>query len=235
MAYANGAGSLVSLTFDDGLASQREIALPEMNKRSIRGTFFVIASDSTEYDSQFRHNDWLSAMIAGHEIGSHSHTHRKAALLDAAAADFEVRSSKRWLEYALGVQGIKSYCYPYTDAPALLQSAVFNSGYIAARGGRGARPDKYLEPGDGANLFNVPSIHVGPETIGHASEWISTCVRRGAWLTLMFHGVGNPTDWDNITREQFVDLLDKLNAATPLGLAVVPFGEAAALYKKGRN
>lgn len=233
MPYRNGAGALLSLTFDDGLPCQIKNVLPALNERSLPGTFFVIAKDVTEYDNEFQQDVWREAQASGHEIGSHSSTHSKAATLNETTAFQETRNS--WEFFARKLYNAPtSYCYPYTDAPDFLQQAVRRAGYAQARGGRGARADKYLQPGDGANLLNVPCFHVGPETIKEADQWIAETIRRGAWLTLMFHAVGDPIGWDNITVEAFKEFLDKLVAAKALGLATVPFGAGGAMYRQGR-
>lgn len=234
MAYLTGAGSLVSLTFDDGLPCQIQYALPALRKWLLPATFFVIANDVTEFDTQFRTYVWQKAHHEGHEIGSHSRTHRKAASLSVAEAVMEAQDSKFWIQQRLG-QPVTSFCYPFTDAPAHLKGAVIGAGYKQARGGRVARLDKYLQPGDGADLHNVTCIHVGPETIKDADEWINTAVRRGAWLTLMLHGVGDPQAWDNLAVDQFDTLLSKLRGAAPRGLQVATFAECADMYRQGRG
>lgn len=232
--YRNGAGSLISLTFDDGLPCQIKNALPELNKRFLPATFFVIAAAATEYDDNFQQQVWRDAQAQGHEVGSHSLTHCKAATLNPVTALNEAKASREFLGIKLYGMPV-SYCYPYTDAPDFLQRAVGSSGYLQARGGRGARADKYLEPGDGANLLNVPCFHAGPETIQQADQWIAETVKRGAWLTLMFHAIGQPEGWDNIDIPFFVAFLDKLVAARALGLQTVTFAEGGKLYRAGRR
>lgn len=231
MAYANGAGSLISLTFDDGLACQLKHALPLLDEFRIPATFFLVAADESEYGPLAK-ADWRKARYNGHEIGSHTVTHRKPFSLTSAECAYETHESKRYLAEHIGLAS--TFCYPFTDAPAGLQAEVKRAGYTAARGGRGAREDKFLQPGDGANLFNIPCIHVGPSTIGDMDAWICNAIRRGAWLTLMFHGVGDETAWDNIAPYQFRCLLERIVAAKPNGLAAVTFAQGADLYRKGR-
>lgn len=235
MSYRNGAGALISLTFDDGLPSQVQNALPILNHYGVPATFFLIAAETTEYDTQFRADTWRDAIAVGHEIGSHSVNHRKAAELTPPVAQTEATFSAIWLKNQLKGYPVGSFCYPYTDAPDYLQQAVRYAGYEQARGGRVARQDKYLEPGDGANLLNIPCFHVGPETVNDADEWLRTAVRRGAWLTLMLHGVGCDKDWDNLSIAQFTTLVDKISAASSEGLMPVTFREGGALYRAGRG
>lgn len=224
--------AVVSLTFDDGLPCQIDYALPLLDKYGFRGTFFLL-QDPKEFDTEFRTAVWAGAVYRGHEIGSHSVNHRKAATLTAADAKYETEVSKQFLQNQLATP-VASFCYPFTDAPAPLQQAVQRAGYTQARGGRGARPDKYLVPGDGANLWNIPCFHAGPETIGNAGEWIDTVLERRAWLTLMFHGVGpDDTQWDNIHEKAFETFLSALADSRERGLRVVTFAQGAEFYRRG--
>jgi peptidoglycan/xylan/chitin deacetylase (PgdA/CDA1 family) len=244
MAYANGAGSLVSLTFDDGLDCHKSVVLDVLAWHRLTATFFLIGADNCDGprqddvwlanampDSSFDAATWRDAYGFGHEIGSHSVNHRKAHTLSVGDCVWEAQESKRYLEDKIGGR-VTSFCYPFTDAPAPLQGAVQGCGYTQARGGRGAKVDKYLQPGDGTNLFNTPCFHVGPQTIYEAGEWISTNSKRGTWLTLMFHGVDDVRAWDNISLFNFVNLCGKLRDAADT--AVVTFAQGAALYRAGR-
>lgn len=222
----------ISLTFDDGLPVQRLYALPELDKRAIPATFFLIGQ--SEYnDDQFR-DFWRAAAGQGHEIGSHSISHRKAASLTPIEMENETRSSKIMLQASLGVS-VESFCYPYTDAPAPLQQAVGRAGYRQARGGRVARPDKFYVPGDGGNLLNTTCFHVGPETIKDFPKWVSETIMRKAWLTLMFHGVGpDRSQWDNISTVEFIGLLDGLLLAQKeYGLEIKTYAQGAEAYRRG--
>lgn len=218
----------ISLTFDDGLECQRLYAIPELDKRGLRGTFFLFVNDPAKAGDFVPY--WNYVAKRGHEIGNHSFNHYKAATLTPQQMRAETTNAKDTLEKDLGIH-ISSYCYPYTDAPAALQQAVAVN-HKQARGGRVARQDKFLVPGDGANLYNVPAIHVGPQTIDGLPQLIAEAVRRKAWLTLMLHGVGpDDTQWDNISTERFAALLDMLVAEPQL--QVLPFDEAANAYRRG--
>lgn len=221
-----GYRAAVSLTFDDALACQLEYAVPEMNKRHIPGTFFAI-TNSEQYPLDVI--GWRKALPYGHEIGSHSVTHKKAAELFYNEAVFETAESKRILENHFGVP-VTSYCYPYTDALSHLQKAVKDSGYKQARGGRVARPDKYIKPKQGLNFMNVPCYHVNGGLFDHGDiyAYIDAALERNAWLTLMFHGVGpDEKQWDNVPSEKFIALLTFLQQAEQRGLWTAPFGTVA--------
>jgi peptidoglycan/xylan/chitin deacetylase (PgdA/CDA1 family) len=227
MSLWNGYRSALSLTFDDTLPCQLANAVPAMNKAGIQGTFFAIA-ECEEYPLDVW--GWRRGAVPfGHEIGSHSLRHRKAATLTPADARAETELSKKKLENHFDIP-VVSYCYPYTDAPALLQSAVRNAGYKQARGGRVARQDKFVLPFDGLNFFDVTCYHVSNTVFenGELVKWLTELVERGAWLTLMFHAVGDNNGWDNVKVENFLWLVDSLRLSQDRGhIWVAPFGTVA--------
>lgn len=225
----NGNKAAVSLTFDDGLPCQVEYALPALATRGLRGTFFIIKN--SEY-GPFDRAAWLGAVNDGHEIGSHSVNHKRAAELQKNyyAAFYEASASKDFLEAELSTP-VTSFCYPYTDAWEHMQTAA-KALYAQARGGRVARADKFVVPGDNVNLYDVPSFHLGPKTIDDLPKWIDEALRRGAWFTLMIHGVGpDDTQWDNIHEDRFAEALDQIQATQHYGLGTLTFAEAAASYR----
>lgn len=225
----NGNQAAISLTFDDCLPCQRQVAIPVLNDCGLHGTFFAI-TDSPEYPLDVI--SWRrDGFNAGHEIGSHSVGHKKAASLTFEEAKREAAVSKHVLENHFD-KTCSSFCYPYTDAPGHLQQAVKLAGYKQARGGRGARADKFLIPGDSCNLFNVPAFHVSGSTIGGAEAWFREALQRHAWVTLMFHGVGEDTAWDNVGLKEFMHFTRLLRDYTQHGLWVATFEQAAESYRR---
>lgn len=225
MSLWNGNRAALSLTFDDALACQLEFAVPVMDTFGIQGTFFAIG-DCPQYPLDVC--GWRKVIPNGHEIGSHSVRHRKAATLTPADALYETKESKRILENHFDTP-VTSFCYPYTDAPSVIQQPV-REFYKQARGGRVARQDKYVLPKDNVNLFNVPCYHVDNACFERAdvSLWIEELLTRGAWLTLMFHGVGTDgTQWDNVGPAAWLAFMQQLQQCKEDGLWVAPFGTVA--------
>lgn len=233
MSLWNGNRAALSLTFDDALPCQLEYAVPALNKYDLQGTFFAI-SDCPEYPLDV--HGWRKAVKHGHEIGSHSVSHKKAATLTFSDALYEARESKRALENHFG-NTVTSFCYPYTDAPSPLQQAVYGAGYLQARGGRGARVEKFIMPHDDFNFFNMPCFHVSNACFetGDIGNWIAEALQRGAWLTLMFHAVGDGHGWDNVKADVFAEFTEHLARHKEAGLWVAPFGTVADNYRKFRR
>lgn len=232
MSLWNGHKAALSLTFDDALSCQIENAVPEMDRRSIQGTFFAI-SKCPQYPLD--PIAWRPAVARGHEIGSHSVQHKKAAQLNFDDAVFEARESQRHLQNHFGVP-IDSFCYPFTDAPAPLQNAVKRF-YKQARGGRVARDNKYITAGDDVNLYNTPCFHINEAMCASIPNMLRTALDTGAWVTLMFHGVGQPDAWDNVSSPTFCDMLDVMSLSRDRGLWIAPFGTVAENFRQhgGKN
>lgn len=226
MALWNGNQAALSITFDDGLACQIQHAIPIMTKRRVPGTFFLIEKAGAGYPA-FDEKVWKPVVESGHEVGSHSATHVKAATLGPGGFKYEAESSKSFLESRLGIP-INSYCYPYTDAPAPYQQAVRSAGYKQARGGRVARVDKFITRDDGVNLFNTPCYHINSGEVQNIPTILAAALWRKAWVTLMLHGVGpDGSQWDNVFPDDFDKLLDHVCRAREQGLWVTTYGNAA--------
>jgi peptidoglycan/xylan/chitin deacetylase (PgdA/CDA1 family) len=237
MSLFNGHKGAISLTFDDGRVSQWKFAAPEMTKRGIYGTFFIVAENAAaeQFDPDFMKNGDLWAQIAsfGHEIGSHSMTHAKAETLDEKKAEYEAHESIPTLTSYCSYKPV-SYCYPYTDVNDALFSAVKRN-YSQARGGRVARADKFYSPKDSINYHNLSCYHIGASSVGINTipAIIQEALRRQCWVTLMFHTVGDGDEkagvkpWDTVSEGDFIGLLDLLNIAKDAGLWVATFRDVA--------
>jgi peptidoglycan-N-acetylglucosamine deacetylase len=226
----NGKRAALSMTFDDGRPSHYLSAIPKLNERSLTGTFFVITGPN-EYDCKFQDEHWRDAIKHGHEIGSHSVNHKKAEELDAKEAMEEAILSRKFIEQNLNVTPT-SYCYPYTDVNDAVYAATVSQ-YKQARGGRVARKDKFITPSQSFNMWNLPCYHVGGTTmhVNKIPSIVNEALERNAWVTLMFHTVGEGDSegkkWDEVTIDQFEGMLDCLLVAQRAGLWVAPFGTVA--------
>jgi peptidoglycan/xylan/chitin deacetylase (PgdA/CDA1 family) len=87
----------ISITFDDGNASDVLFALPELAKRGLVASFFVCAGriGMRYFLDKSMINDLLDA---GMSIGSHGMNHRDWRRLDAQALDVEIGEARRKLE-----------------------------------------------------------------------------------------------------------------------------------------
>ncbi|TDK46266.1 polysaccharide deacetylase family protein [Antarcticimicrobium luteum] len=89
------------ITFDDGNASDAEIALPELEKRGLRATFFLLSARIGTPGS-LSEADVRRLAQAGHTIGLHGATHRDWRRLDAAGRQAEYRDARQRLAELAG-------------------------------------------------------------------------------------------------------------------------------------
>ena len=112
----NKAGA-VSLSFDDGMLSHETLAIPALDARGMKGTFFVI-TDKVAGDW----GPWMNASLNGHEIGSHTLSHPYLTLLTPTQAQVELQSSQSIINSAVTSQKAVTLAYPYGDYNSSVQS-----------------------------------------------------------------------------------------------------------------
>ncbi len=122
-----GVGPEIVFSFDDGNASDRELALPLLKANGLKAIFFIITG-------QLGRPGFLSAagvrelQAAGMEIGSHTHSHRPLSQLPPGQVEEELRRSRTVLEDLLSVRIAKlSLPFGRYDRPAL--AAARRAGY----------------------------------------------------------------------------------------------------------
>ena len=217
----NGYKAALSMTYDDGDPIHLDVAIPEMNKRGLRGTFYLITSKLTRVE------DWKKAVAAGQEIGNHTVTHRHTSELKPDDEKNEVVDAKKYLEDTFGVP-VLTLAYPFVEiSPGLKKWTEAED--FAARGGGGT---PYLTPDMEPDWFNVSSqttmTAYAPETY---TNWVDQDLAAGAWTVLMIHGIeGTQWGWQPITKKTYLGLLDYL-VQKKKNLWVAPFGEVCAYWR----
>ena len=196
----NGYKAALSLTYDDGDPCHLDVAIPEMAKRKLRGTFYLIAGKLDRPD------DWKKAAIFDQEIGNHTMTHSHVNELKPDDEKNEVVEAKDKLQRLCGVP-VLTLAYPYVEISPGLRKWVEAENF-AARGGGG---NAYLTPDMEPDWFNLPSqatmTAFAYETY---KNWVDQDLSSGAWTVLMIHAI-EPSNWyQPITRETYTKLLDYL-------------------------
>lgn len=72
-AWPEGRRAAVSLAYDDALDSQLDTAIPALDRRGLKGSFYLILSAQSV---RARMADWRAAAANGHELGNHSLFHQ---------------------------------------------------------------------------------------------------------------------------------------------------------------
>ena len=136
----------VRITFDDGNASDVEIALPRLVERGLRAEFFVLAGLLGTPDRLDR-DGVRELLTAGMSIGSHGWVHRDWRRIDDAQADEELGEAHRVLSGITGHE-VTRVAIPFGsyDRHVLrrLRAANVTRAYTSD-GGR-ARSEAWLQP-----------------------------------------------------------------------------------------
>jgi len=105
---------LASLTFDDGYLDHIAIAR-YLSALGVRATFFVI-THLREFEGKpllSRYEELIAELVElGHEVGSHTCTHKVLTELPQKELEQELRESKKYLEDVLGRE-VRGLAYPY--------------------------------------------------------------------------------------------------------------------------
>ncbi len=218
----------VSLTFDDADSVQLDKAVPELNKRQLRGTFFITISKLTRLD------DWRKVQLEGHEIGNHSVTHEHASSLTKAGEELQVEDAKKFLDSNFR-SDVCIFAYPYEEASPGLVFWVKKYDF-AARGWRGTGDQLYVRPDADPDWYSLPSqpTYSRYEPVVYQG-WVDKAMSTGTWTTLQMHGIDDAsTGWEPIPERTLIFVLNYLKAAEQRGLWVAPFGEVAAYFRAQR-
>ena len=210
------AKTMVSLTFDDGLKSQYDLAFRKaLQPRGMAGTFYDV-SGLQDVDPQ--HMTWAELTAVnngGNEIGGHTvhHTNLKTTT-DTATKISEVCDDRQ----ALLAHGFfpTSFAYPEGAYDATAESIVQSCGYSTARAAGGidvagtdAGPvfSETVPPKDmfaTRTVYDPPSgnpPNLPPISLAHLQDSVVAASQHGGgWVPLVFHQVCSATlDPDNYT------------------------------------
>jgi peptidoglycan/xylan/chitin deacetylase (PgdA/CDA1 family) len=236
-----------SLTFDDGTLDQYLLAFPELEARRIRATFFLIAGlreqgvwlDSGTPRLLFSWGAARRLAAAGHEIGSHGHTH---ADLTAAGADpeLELAASLALLGAqipSLDVPGTVSLSWSYwrhDESSRRLARAY----YLAARGG-GGLAGRQLNSSTPPDFYSVGALGLRPaDDAGTWRNRAEQVLAEGGWLVAAFHGLDDgriparARGWEPLPLASFQGVLDYLQSRD---YWLAPFGEVVRYIRERRQ
>ncbi|HLY08868.1 MAG TPA: polysaccharide deacetylase family protein [Planctomycetota bacterium] len=214
----NGYKGAVSFTFDDGDPSHLTVAIPELDKHKIRGTFFLIVK------SMGAVGPWKQALATGHEIASHTATHTNPAQFKPDQEEAEIAGAAKTLEQAFG-HPMVSFAYPFSAITPSLKAKIEKT-HLLARGGAGPVIPPDPEP-DWLNL--VSQVTLTDTKVEVYKGWIDEAWIKGAWSIFMIHGLeGTTWGYSPIKKADFAATLDHVKDKD---LWVAPFGEVGAYFR----
>ncbi len=148
----------VIITFDDGYRGLYLHAVPELRKRNMKATIFIISDMLGRLDTGYPHiTSSELADIASDSLfsfGSHSMTHPDLATLSRDDRLLELTRSRETLSAITGRE-IHAFAYPYGNYNADIASDVKESGYDLAFA------VNERDSADIPELFRIPRIYMG--------------------------------------------------------------------------
>ncbi|WP_185236374.1 polysaccharide deacetylase family protein [Teredinibacter franksiae] len=200
----NAHNAAVSLTYDDALNVHLDTAVPALEARGFRGTFYV-----TAYAEPFqkRLNDWRQIANNGHELGNHTLFHPCLGNIPNREWVMPHRDLSKWSKQQFldhvqmtntvleAVDGKKQRSFAYTcgDTTAggeSFEEAIANR-FIAARGVSGNN-QKFTE----INFGNLAAHAVANDSAEQLIAQVDNAITNNAWVILLFHGVGGEHSLD---------------------------------------
>ena len=238
----------VSVNFDDNLPGQFTTALPIMNTKGVKGTFYVITGSASSQWTVLQ-----SAIDAGHEIGSHSVSHPtdlNFPLLSQPAKEVEIekelKNSHDALLANLTGQTSLSISWPFGKGGGGNDSIVRRVAkkyYYAARNTTSGSPngdaythyqnayfsafgrDYYLQSGGILMTSATTKINMG--------TFITEIIKTNGWFSPFYHAVDQAGGYNNVTTAVFQQHIDTI-ASQSADLWITPFGNASK-YHHERN
>lgn len=200
---ALAAPTVVTLTFDDGLANQYG-ARSALAANSLHGTFYVNTGRIGSSDSFLSWSQLDDLAADGNEIGGHTLDHVDLTAVSAAEAQRQVCDDRR----ALVARGFSasSFAYPYGAHNSTLYSIVESCGYSSARRSWGLCDAIGVS---GCTLFaetfpppsvwavrTVPSIRTWHTLADLQSAVTRAEAAGGGWVPIVFHHICDGCDPD---------------------------------------
>jgi peptidoglycan/xylan/chitin deacetylase (PgdA/CDA1 family) len=193
--WPGGARAAVSLTYDDGLNSQLDNVVPELDRRGLKGTFFL-----TEENIEARLADWVEVARQGHEVANHTMTH-PCSLRRFSAAGFERRELDRmegFLDENFGPDRARTFAYPCgylglghgdrRERFGRFRRILQHDDLMAARTTAGGpnRPAEAL-----ADPFRLHAFEptYDADSVAAGLRYLTETVAMGGWAILVFHEV----------------------------------------------
>ena len=136
----------VGLTFDDGFASDVDLALPELVARGLGAAFFVV-TDRLDHPGCLSREGVRALAEAGMYVGSHGHGHRDWRRLSGAEVDLEYVTARRDLEDLLAAPVDRVACpFGSYDRSALARARHFGYAKLYSCDDGWGRPGAWMVP-----------------------------------------------------------------------------------------
>ncbi len=227
---AVGTNTIVSLTFDDTLADQAQVA-DLAAARGMRVTFFI-NSPRLDHTGYLTRADVLAFQAAGHEIGGHTLSHADLPTLDPDEAKREVCNDR--LALLAGGFAVRTFAYPFGDDNAAVDQIAADCNYNSARdvgglvapGSCAGCPFANTIPPDRLFSVRTPDSIKIDTTLDTLEGYVLQAEQHGGgWVPLVFHHVCDGCNSLSVSPATLAAFLDWLAARQDSGTVVQTMGD----------
>jgi peptidoglycan/xylan/chitin deacetylase (PgdA/CDA1 family) len=236
-ASANAAQTVVSLTFDDGIATQYTDARPALASHGMKGTFYINSGNLGANDYYMTWANVATIAADGSEIAGHTLNHKRLTSLTATEQRRQICDDRT----ALQNRGytVTDFAYPYGagEGNSTTRSIVKDCGYTSARKVGELQNDfdcpecdsaETIPPDDIWAVRSTPYV-TGPITLTMMKKWVTQAEQAGGgWVPFMFHDFCNGCDDASVTPSDFNAFLDWLKLRASSGTVVKTVRDALA-------
>jgi peptidoglycan/xylan/chitin deacetylase (PgdA/CDA1 family) len=180
---------MVSVTFDDGVASSYTNGTSVMTTNGFKGTYYL-NGDTLGTPGYMSENQVKNLKNAGHEVGSHLYHHSDIAQLDTPTLVSELSGNRTTIQEILGANyAVNSFASPYGS----YTSGAIDTVMQYAESHRNTDGELNTK----ANL-DPRQIHgrlvTSSTTVNQLKSWITEAQNTKSWLVLVYHGIATGTD-----------------------------------------
>lgn len=226
ISWPAGKKAAVILTYDDGLRSQRDIVMPQLEAKGFRGTFFLYGAAVEEKDIP----EWREASRRGHELGNHSIYHPCLSGKETGNANhsslchsLECYSVKDILEevrimdrFLCAIDGKTKHPYAYPCGQTVAGGEDYSRALLDAGLAKYCRATDAREVITDAKNLNLAFVPTYSALAGCKAEelirYVQEAIDRNGLAVIVFHGVGG--DYLTVEAEEHQKLVDFLAAHT---------------------
>lgn len=180
---------IISFTFDDFPLSAAETAAQLLERHDARGTFYAATGLMGEH-----HDLWPMASAdalrplaeVGHEIGLHTHAHKRVWDYDAAGLQADLDRNRNAIAAQIGFYRPETFAYPYGVG------RIDTKRWLATR----LRGSRSVQPGINAGVIDLQFLRACELTdrtlsLTAACDLIDSAVKSRGWLIFVSHDVSD--------------------------------------------
>lgn len=217
--WPDGKKAAIVLTYDDGLDSQLDFAIPQLNQYNLKGTFYIYG-----FISETSIPRWRNVSLEGHELGNHSIFHpclgngNKNQSPRSYSENYDVPSILREIgvmnKFLFAITGKTPTSYGYPCSETTVGGVDYSEGLKASglvRFARSGGNREIITDFKNLNYFKVPTYGVlpGANSAADLIDYSQKVLAKEGLGVLIFHGVGG--DYLNVEANDHLGLLKFLD------------------------